>query len=264
MKSYMKNRVDFRYRVSGDNGKGPEIVLQETLPESYKLFYVYSGNGQVFIDGKCFEVEKGDSFLVFPIFVFEIVHKGDMKYVWLEFMGLESAALLSRVAFTRSEPVLKNFGKEGLEQMFEMPDNTGETYLLYRTGGRIMVLLSYYIERYPSKTVETQGYVYRACKYIDSNYTTQGFGVKDVVEHIKIDRSHLYRLFKDEMGVSVIDYITRRRVSTAEALLANAKLPIKEVAYSSGFSDQMYFSRVFKKLSGRTPTEFREMKFQSE
>ena len=187
-----------------------------------------------------------------------------MKYVWLEFMGLESAALLSRVAFTRSEPVLKNFGKEGLEKMFEMPDNTGETYLLYRTGGRIMVLLSYYIERYPSKTVETQGYVYRACKYIDSNYTTQGFGVKDVVEHIKIDRSHLYRLFKDEMGVSVIDYITRRRVSTAEALLANAKLPIKEVAYSSGFSDQMYFSRVFKKLSGRTPTEFREMKFQSE
>ena len=44
-------------------------------------------------------------------------------------------------------------------------------------------------------------------------------------------------------------------------MLANSDLSIKDVAYSVGFSDQMYFSRVFKRLNGRTPTAFREMIF---
>ena len=73
------------------------------------------------------------------------------------------------------------------------------------------------------------------------------------------DRSYLYRLFKDKTGVSVSDYITRTRISKAEVLLSNGSLSVKDVAYSVGFPDQMYFSRVFKKINGRTPTQFREM-----
>ena len=63
----------------------------------------------------------------------------------------------------------------------------------------------------------------------------------------------------DEMGVSVIDYIVRRRISKAEIMLANSGLSVKDVAYSVGFSDQMYFSRVFKRIIGKTPSEFRKM-----
>ena len=83
--------------------------------------------------------------------------------------------------------------------------------------------------------------------------------VRSLVEALKIDRSYLYRLFKDKTGVSVSDYITRTRISKAEVLLSNGSLSVKDVAYSVGFPDQMYFSRVFKKINGKTPTQFREM-----
>ena len=52
-------------------------------------------------------------------------------------------------------------------------------------------------------------------------------------------------------------------LAKAEILLANSDLSVKDVAYSVGFSDQMYFSRVFKKLNGRSPTGFREKIFKS-
>ena len=103
----------------------------------------------------------------------------------------------------------------------------------------------------------SEGYVLRACQVIEENCCNYHFGVKDVAEALKIDRSYLYRMFMDEMGVSVMDYITRRRISRAEAMLLNSDTPIKDVALSVGYMDQMYFSRVFKKQNGRTPTEFR-------
>ena len=151
---------------------------------------------------------------------------------------------------------------DGFEFLFEIPDVTvrsDEPYLLYRFGGCLLMLLSYYIEKFPSKSMEADGYVSRACRYIDLHYNTPGFCVRDVVEALKIDRSYLYRLFKDKTGVSVSDYITRTRISKAEVLLSNGSLSVKDVAYSVGFPDQMYFSRVFKKINGRTPTQFREM-----
>ena len=81
--------------------------------------------------------------------------------------------------------------------------------------------------------------------------------MQSVANHIKIDRTYLYRLFKEETGMSVIDYINNCRISKAEVLLIDENISIKDVAYSVGFTDQMYFSKVFKKLRGQTPTEFR-------
>ena len=63
----------------------------------------------------------------------------------------------------------------------------------------------------------------------------------------------------DRAGVAGGDDITRTRVSEAEGVLCMGSVSVKDVAYSVGCRDQMYFSRVFKKINGKTPTQFREM-----
>ena len=181
----------------------------------------------------------------------------------IEFSGFEGTAILGRTAFSKKNPVLGPIEIDGFEELFEMPVNSGETYANFRMGGCIMLLLSYYMEKFPGKNFGAEGYVYKACHIINQNYSQPGFCVKDVVESLKIDRSYLYRIFKNQTGISVMDYITHCRIAKAEILLANSDLSVKDVAYSVGFSDQMYFSRVFKKLNGRSPTGFREKIFKS-
>ena len=261
MRRYEANLVDYCCHSNSNNEISAGLFCENTLRESYKLIYFYGEPCVIDIDGKHYYTEKGDSALVFPCSEFEIEKKPGAKYAWLEFSGFESAAILSRVAFSRQTPVLGKIDMDGFEDLFQMPAYTGEFYSLYRLGGCLLLLLSYYIEKFPGSKIETESHVYRACQYIDTHYSAKSCTVKGVAEALKIDRSYLYRMFKDEIGISIIDYITRRRISKAEIMLSNSDLSIKDVAYSVGFSDQMYFSRVFKKTNGKSPTQFREMIF---
>lgn len=263
MNRFKSNLIDFCCYSCGNNAFGTGLTQDNAKEDSYKLIYIYEGVCGVDIDGTCYTAEKGDSVLVFPFCSFTLNAEG-CRYAWLEFAGFTAAAMLGRIAFSQKNPVLGKIEMDGFEDLFDIPTETDKPYSLYRLGACILLLLSYYIEQFPSKTVETEGYVFRACRYIEAHFSERSFGVSELAEALKIDRSHLYRLFKDEMGVSVIKYITQYRVSKAELLLAKSELSIKDVAYSVGFSDQMYFSRVFKQLNGRTPSAFREMIFSKD
>lgn len=262
MTNQQKNEIDFICHSHGNS----KILCGDTRitvrEDSYKLFYLAQGSCEIDIDGTCYEIEEGGTAVVFPFCKYQIHQKENAVFYWVEVSGFTASAILQRIAFSKSKPVVGNIGIPGFERFFELPDiNDRAPYALYRMGGSLFVLISYYLEHFPSKSAETESYVAEACAYIEERFTEPAFGVKDVAERLKIDRSYLYRLFKDKMGISIIDYIVRRRVAKSETLLGNSRLSIKDVAYSSGFSDQMYFSRVFKKLNGRTPTAFRKMIF---
>ena len=262
MKRIANNLAHFRCHSKGNSENNKRLMQENTLFETYKLIYVFDGVMQIEIDGRNFEAPRGFSALVFPFSRFRIKFDPAVKYVWLEFSGFACAAILSRIDFFKNKPVIGTIDLEGFEELFDVPEETGEPYALYRFAGCILLLMSYYIEQFPGSYMEYDTYVQRACGYIDANFCTQGFSVKDVTEKLKIDRSHLFRLFREEMGMSVIEYITHRRVARAEILLAGSSMTVKDIAYSVGYSDQMYFSRVFKKFTGSSPTQYRENALQ--
>ena len=98
----------------------------------------------------------------------------------------------------------------------------------------------------------------QARDYIERNFRDVSCTVKSVADKVQIDRTYLYRLFKEETGFSVIEYINNCRIGRACTMLNNTDVQIKDVALSVGFSDQLYFSKVFRKLKGITPTEYRK------
>ena len=75
---------------------------------------------------------------------------------------------------------------------------------------------------------------------------------------VDISPYYFSRLFKQETGVTFIEYLTSARMRQARILLANPDYSIKEVCVMSGYSDPNYFSRIFKKYEGITPSEYRE------
>ena len=102
------------------------------------------------------------------------------------------------------------------------------------------------------------GLAKKAKEYIKANYSKQ-LTLEDVSREINISPQYLSKLFKEETGENFIDYLTGIRIKIAKSLLEDSDMSIKEICYNIGYSDPSYFSRIFKKIMGVTPTEYKEV-----
>ena len=107
----------------------------------------------------------------------------------------------------------------------------------------------------PYNPSSSSQYVLSAIKYIQFNYS-RDISIDDIARSVGVSRSHLYRVFINNVGQSPIDYLTNYRIGEACNLLRSSSLSIAEIAVSVGFFDQFYFSRVFKKLKGVPPSRY--------
>jgi AraC-like DNA-binding protein len=95
-----------------------------------------------------------------------------------------------------------------------------------------------------------------ACLYIDENYD-KVITRESLARHLKISPNYFSRVFR-EQGVSTFsDYLTQVRIGKAKFMLEKYDLPLAQISQRCGFNDFNYFLKVFKKVVGRTPTEYR-------
>ncbi len=99
-------------------------------------------------------------------------------------------------------------------------------------------------------------YIVDRCRAeIKANYATD-LTLEGVARTINISPQYLSKLFKDQIGVTFIDYLTDLRLIEAKRLMSQGTLSIKEICFMVGYTDPNYFSRVFKKHIGLNPTEY--------
>lgn len=108
-----------------------------------------------------------------------------------------------------------------------------------------------------SKEEQSNSIIIKAKEYIELYYY-KGISLDDVSREVDISPYYFSKLFKEETGENFIDYLTNIRIEKAKELLNNKELSVKEICIEVGYSDPNYFSRIFKKWSGKTPTEYRE------
>lgn len=103
----------------------------------------------------------------------------------------------------------------------------------------------------------THHLIRRAQEYID-NHFQKDISLDDISRELDISPYYFSKLFKEETGENFVEYVTARRISKAKSLLKEADKSIKEICMEVGYSDPNYFSRIFKKYQGVTPTEYKE------
>jgi YesN/AraC family two-component response regulator len=100
--------------------------------------------------------------------------------------------------------------------------------------------------------------VQRAVRFINDNYRTD-IRLGNAAREAGMSRSHFSRVFRKVMGLSYQDYLNRRRIAKARNLLRTTPQTVTEIALSLGFADSTGFGRIFKKLTGYTPSACRSL-----
>ena len=101
--------------------------------------------------------------------------------------------------------------------------------------------------------------VTKALQYINKNYKEK-LSLKDIEANLHVNSSYFSTLFKQEMGITFTDYLNSLKIEHACQLLEHSNLSIIDVSLSTGFDDQSYFTKVFKKAKGLTPKAYRAEK----
>ncbi len=99
-------------------------------------------------------------------------------------------------------------------------------------------------------------YTEEALSVIHSSYSDFDLGVKSIAESLSISDGHLSHLFKKETGLTINDYLTRYRIQTSMNLLKDCRIKVYEAAEQCGYRDIRYFSTLFKKITGVSPSDY--------
>lgn len=113
------------------------------------------------------------------------------------------------------------------------------------------------ISKYSDKLKKNdKKYMKEMIGYIYQNYT-RDIGIKDVSDYVGLSYSHVRKIFKDQLGENIIDYINNIRINEAKKILTQMDICIKDIAMNLGYNNAQSFIRFFKKKEGITPGEYR-------
>lgn len=99
-------------------------------------------------------------------------------------------------------------------------------------------------------------YIDQAIVFMKNNIN-RPLSLDDIANNVGLSRSHISLIFKDETGYSPVDFFTHLKIQKSCTMLKYSDMPIKEISATLGFNDQYYFSRVFKKIIGCSPLQYR-------
>ena len=114
-------------------------------------------------------------------------------------------------------------------------------------------------ENAPSRHRAEPVEIWKARKFIEE-HSDEELSLRRVAKAVSISPNHLSEKFKQVTGVNFVEYVARARFKHACDLLRNPGRRISEIAFAVGFQSLSQFNRVFKTLSGKSPTEYRVTK----
>jgi two-component system response regulator YesN len=121
----------------------------------------------------------------------------------------------------------------------------------------VKVLDTFMDEVYATRETRNLPVIRQAVSYIKEHFREE-LTLDDVAQAVHFSPFYVSRLFKEELGMNFIEYLTRIRIDEAKRMLLETNRTVSEIAVSVGYQDPSYFTKVFKKTEGRTPTQFRQ------
>ena len=128
---------------------------------------------------------------------------------------------------------------------------------LMETKGILLQLLAPFFKQSINKYDGTDNRIRDVLSYIRKNIK-RSIKMEDLTEICHLSKDHFIRLFKKEMEVTPVQYINQTKIKRAQLMLITENSSVKNIAYALSFENVYYFNRLFKKITGLTPVEYKK------
>lgn len=176
----------------------------------------------------------------------------DKAYIKSFYLSVLSSINILRNSFTGNNEDNSNLNLTGLYPLIEACDNITDLHDILNEAVRSA---SEKINSYNNKSMKHL--LKSAVEYLEAHYN-EPITLNDLSEALYVSPFYLSRMFKKELNKNFVDYLNEIRIRKAKELLTDARYKTYEVAEAVGISDPHYFSKLFKKYEGITPTEYKD------
>ena len=108
------------------------------------------------------------------------------------------------------------------------------------------------------KSAMLSPYVKQAKQFIAENFDNpQGIKIADIAKHVHISPAYLQRMFKKEIGFTIVEYVNLIRIRKAKHLLRYTNIPIVDIAVSVGIESRQHLTNLFTQQEGISPSKYR-------
>ncbi|MFC4601216.1 helix-turn-helix domain-containing protein [Cohnella hongkongensis] len=267
---------EFVYR----DKKSPERELPDHLHDQYEFFYVYSGKATFFIDQKLYDIKAGDLLLVpgnsihrsfqdpqEPVtstavfFAPSFVSADDIGEPYSSLRCFDLARKRKRYRLELDEP-LRTATEEALERMREELDNKaiGYRHAVGLLLQQWLLLINRHVNSATADDADESGigpqWMKDVLHYIAA-HPGADLSLAALAKHASVTGAHFSRVFKQITGMNLTDYVNAKRIVLAKERLLVSDDNVSLIAERCGFESLPHFHRVFKKLTGTTPANYR-------
>ncbi len=244
----------------------PQKEAESEVRYYNSFHYIMYGSGIIEKDGKKYTLNRGDSFLLFrgEQYTYYPVRQDPWSYIYVDFYMDGFDSFWKNCGFTK-ETFINTRHDEGvlgiLQDMCEA--FKGRDSMPLKCEGLFMLLLSRLLEKNDlherlkkTKNLAKKQICDEVIIFINNNYRMQ-ISLNEIASATGFSSGYISAVMSKEMGWSPIQYLNVYRIANACKLLRSTDMSIREIAAEVGYSDPLYFSRMFSKLKGCSPSKYR-------
>lgn len=243
----------------------PHTSRRENL-SSYLFFIVLNGSGNLEYEGKIYPLQKGDCVFIDCRRQYSHHSSEDLWHLkWAHFYGPNMSGIYEKYVERGGRPVFHpaalSVFENVLEDLFEIASSS--TYIrdmkIFEKLTNLLTLLmeeSWHPEK-ASGSATIRRSLQSVKDYIDQHYAEK-ISLDALADIFFINKFYLTRIFREQFGITINNYLLQVRITHAKRMLRFSDMTIEKISHECGMNDANYFTRIFKKIEGVTPGEYRK------
>ncbi len=226
----------------------------------YQLIYVTRGRGYFTVSGEELEVPAGNIVLYRPHEpqIYSYSYQDKTSVLWIHFTGYDVERLLEKFdihsGYIGSSIQIKDIFQEIIKEL--QLKKPGYDSMVNADFERLLALICRSMTAPPAdagKDLVLEQLI------IELNHSyNKAWSITSMAQFCNLSEGYFSHYFRDKLGASPMKYLTTLRIEKAKFLLSESDVSVSNIAASLGYSDVLYFSRIFKKAVGESPTAYRD------
>lgn len=243
----------------------PGHAVGPGVREMHKIHLVHKGKGFFRVGNETHQLNAGQGFLIFPhvISYYEADQADPWTYSWIGFQGAQVESIVARTRLSPEQAVFPMDLKvmpTMFEQLTEANNHANSADLQLKAV--LYTLMGALVETAPASSNgnvipnKWDMYTIQSMEFIHAHYN-EPISIEGLASHLKLDRKYFSAIFKEATGMPPQQYLLHYRMNKASELLEKSNYAIGEIANSVGYQDQLIFSKMFKRVKGVSPKQYR-------